>query len=51
MTRIYYLHYQWLPGYVLSLSLFFYFPYVLFRLINADLIKLKSDVEVLSISV
>lgn len=45
MTRIYYLHYQWMPVYIVSLAMFFYLPYILFRLANTDIISLKKEIK------
>ncbi|XP_066935891.1 innexin inx2-like [Clytia hemisphaerica] len=45
LTREYYLHYQWMPFYIGALAIFYYLPYVLFRIINVDLISLKSVLE------
>uniref|UniRef100_A0A7M5XBA1 Innexin n=1 Tax=Clytia hemisphaerica TaxID=252671 RepID=A0A7M5XBA1_9CNID len=42
MTRIYYLQYQWMPFYIGALGVLYYLPYILFRIINVDLISLKS---------
>ena len=45
MARIYYLQYQWMPVYMASLGMFFYLPYVVFRIANADLISLKKEIK------
>lgn len=42
MSKIYYLHYQWMPFYIGALSVFFYMPYVIFRMVNSDLVSLKA---------
>ncbi|XP_066925725.1 innexin inx2-like [Clytia hemisphaerica] len=41
-AKRYYLQYQWMPFYIASLSLMYYLPYVLFRIVNTDMISLKS---------
>ena len=41
-VKRYYLQYQWMPFYVATLSLMYYLPYVFFRIINTDMISLKS---------
>ena len=45
MTRIYFLHYQWMPVYMVSLAMFFYLPYIIFRIANTDIISLKKEVK------
>ena len=45
MTKLYYLHYQWLPFYVASLAILFYLPYILFRIVNTDLVSLKAAMK------
>jgi len=42
MTRVYYLQYQWMPFYIGTLGVLYYLPYILFRIVNVDLISLKS---------
>ena len=36
---------QWMPFFIGSLSLLFYFPYIMFRIVNTDFISLKNDLE------
>lgn len=43
MVKRYYLQYQWMPFYIATLSLLFYMPYVLFRIVNTDMISLKAS--------
>jgi len=45
LTRRYYLQYQWMPFYIASLSIMFYMPYVMFRIINTDIISLRSSLR------
>ena len=45
MTKIYYLHFQWMPVYMGSLSMLYYLPYVAFRIANSDLISLKKELK------
>lgn len=45
MTKVYYLHFQWMPVYMGSLSMLFYLPYVAFRIANSDLISLKKELK------
>merc|ERR1712168_168496 len=45
MTKIFYLHYQWMPFYIGALSVFFYLPYVMFRMVNSDLVSLKAAIS------
>lgn len=42
MTKRYYLQFQWMPFYIASLALLFYMPYVLFRIVNTDMISLRD---------
>ena len=48
MTRMYYLHYQWMPFYIASLAVFFYLPYIMFLVANTDLVSLKKAIKSLS---
>jgi len=41
----YFLHYQWVPFYVCSLAILYYFPYLVFKLGNADMISLVDTVR------
>jgi len=41
----YYLQYQWMPFYIASLSLMYYLPYVFFRIVNTDMISLRSTLS------
>ena len=45
MTRQYYLQHQWMPFYIASLSILFYMPYIVFRIINTNMISLKTTLE------
>ncbi|XP_057297140.1 innexin inx2-like isoform X2 [Hydractinia symbiolongicarpus] len=45
MGRIYYLQYQWMPFYIGALAVLYYFPYIIFRLVNADLVSLKGALK------
>lgn len=45
MTKVYYLHYQWMHVYIAALGIFFYLPYIAFRIVNTDLINLKKQVK------
>lgn len=45
MTKIYYLHYQYMPFYLGALSVLFYLPYLVFRMVNTDLMSLKSSIK------
>lgn len=44
MTKVYYLQYQWMPFYVGSLAIFYYIPYIIFRMVNTDLVSLKAAI-------
>lgn len=45
LTKIYFVHYQYFPFFIASLGILYYIPYILFRIINSDLISLKSSVK------
>ena len=45
MTRVYYLHYQWMPFYIGALAVLYYLPYIGFRFVNVDLISLKAEIK------
>lgn len=38
----YFLQYQWLPFYVASLAALYYVPYILFKMVNADILSLMD---------
>ena len=40
----YFLHYQWLPFYVCSLAILYFFPYLIFKAGNTDMITLVDTV-------
>jgi len=45
MTKIFYLQYQWMPFYVASLAILYYMPYIVFRIVNTDLVGLKTSLK------
>ena len=45
MHKTFYLQYQWMPFLIASLALLHYFPYLLFRIVNTDIISLKSNLK------
>ena len=45
MRRLYYLQFQYMPFFTASLAFFFYFPYILFKTVNFDVINLKSTIK------
>lgn len=45
MTKVFYLQFQWMPFFIASLALMQYFPYLLFRIVNTDIISLKSSLK------
>ena len=45
MHKTFYLQYQWMPFLISSLALLHYFPYLLFRIVNTDIISLKSSLK------
>lgn len=42
MTKVFYTQFQYFPFYVASLAVAYYAPYVLFRVVNRDLINLRK---------
>jgi len=45
MRKRFFLHYQWLPFYISSLALMYYFPYILYQTINTDMISLDNLIQ------
>ncbi|XP_066934567.1 innexin inx4-like [Clytia hemisphaerica] len=45
MDKYYFVHYQWMPFYIFSMSALFYMPYILFRMVNTDVISLKLNMK------
>ena len=45
MERYYFTQYQWMPFCVASLAMLFYAPYIIFRLVNADMISLRLNIR------
>ena len=45
MHKYYFLHYQWMPFLVFSMAGMFYLPYILFRMVNTDMISLKLNMK------
>ena len=45
MSKQYYLQYQWMPFYVASLAILVYMPYVLFRIVNTDMVSLRTTMK------
>ena len=45
LTQIYFNQYQYMPFYIASLAIFYYLPYILFQMVNSDIIALKKDVS------
>ena len=45
LKQYFFAQYQWMPFFVGSLSLLFYLPYIMFRIVNTDFISLKNDLE------
>ena len=45
MTKLYYLQYQWMPFYIGTLAVLYYTPYIVFRIVNTDLVSLKEAIK------
>ena len=41
----FFLQYQWMQFYIASLAIFYYFPYIMFQLINTDVISLSDSLK------
>ncbi|XP_047144497.1 uncharacterized protein LOC124818070 [Hydra vulgaris] len=50
MTKVFFVQYQYFPFYIASLSVFYFIPYIFFRVINSDLTSLKSYMKCTSIT-
>ena len=44
LSRIYFTQYQYMPFYIASLAVYYYLPYMIFRIVNSDITALKKDV-------
>lgn len=42
MKRVFFRQYQWFPFYMGAIALLYYLPYIIFRVVNGDLITLKT---------
>ncbi|XP_065649982.1 innexin inx2 [Hydra vulgaris] len=51
MTKTFYLQYQWFPFYIASLGLLYYFPYIVFRFVNTDLISLRTSIKAINVNI
>ena len=45
LTKKFFLHYQYLVFYVASLAIWYYSPYILFKIVNSDMLSLKATVR------
>ena len=45
LTKVFFTHYQYFPFFIASLGIMYYVPYILFRIINSDIISLKSTIK------
>lgn len=45
MQKTFYLQFQWMPFFISSLALLHYFPYLIFRIVNTDIISLKATLK------
>ena len=48
MTKLYYLQYQWMPFYIGALAVLYYMPYIIFRIVNTDLVSLRGAIKSLN---
>ena len=45
MTKTFYIQFQYFPFYIASVAIMLYMPYILFRIINADMISLRDNLR------
>ncbi|XP_066928522.1 innexin inx3-like [Clytia hemisphaerica] len=45
MHKTFFLQFQWMPFFISSLALLQYFPYLIFRIVNTDIISLKTTLK------
>lgn len=45
MQKTFYLQYQWFPFYIATMGFLYYLPYLLFRMVNSDMITLKCSLK------
>ena len=45
MKRTFFLQYQWFPFYMAILGFIYYFPYIVFRKVNNDIVSLKNVIK------
>jgi len=45
MQKTFYLQFQWMPFFIASLALLQYFPYLIFRIVNTDIVSLKTTLR------
>lgn len=50
LQKQYFNQYQWMPFYVASLAILFYMPYIIFRVVNTDMISLRYNMDVSDVS-
>nr|CRX73271.1 Innexin 3 [Hydra vulgaris] len=44
MKKTFYLQYQWMPFYLATLAVLYYFPYFFYKTVNSDLIELTEEI-------
>ena len=45
MTKTFFIQYQYMPFFIAALGLLYYLPYIVFKLINGDMVLLKHDLK------
>ena len=45
MEKTFFVQYQYMPFFIASLCLLYYIPYIVFRMVNRDLVSLKIDLK------
>ena len=45
LKKRYMRQYQWMPFFIASMALLFYLPYIVFRVVNTDMISLRANIN------
>lgn len=45
LKKRYMRQYQWMPFFIASIALLFYMPYIVFRVVNTDMISLRANIN------
>merc|ERR1712151_993832 len=45
MKKQFYLQYQYMPFLIATFAMLYYLPYLIFKVVNTDLVSLKNDIK------